>query len=177
MIRAGAILLVAVLMAACEKEEYISPEDQPVYFEYRYVNYAWGYQEHGWLIDHDGYVRYFEKPDSFRVPDPSGYISIEDLEYNLGQTDSIIGQVAENKLTGYVNNIPGAASGEIGKSDNIAADAGSSVLTCYLYDEERESYLKVFLAASGDWEQFNLSGEAEILVDWLKQYDVFWLSE
>lgn len=88
------LLLLAVFLVACEKLEYDAPEDQPLYFEYHYINHAWGFQENGWLIDHEG-----------------------------------------------------------------------------------NAYQYVFLAQSGDWEQFNLSEEAEKLVKWLLDFDVFWLSD
>jgi len=173
----GVLVTMLVAMGSCEDCEYDPPEDQPVYFEYNYINHAWGYQHHGWLIDGDGYVRYFESPDSFRTADSSGYMTPEDLEYNLGQTDSIVDQVDPEELQGYIDCISGAAKGEIGESINIAADAGASVLTCYMYDQVMDAYLKVFLAQSGDWEQFNLSAEAEKLVSWLRGFNVFWLSE
>ncbi len=85
--------------------------------------------------------------------------------------------VDSTELSKYAGYIPAAAEGEIGKSKSIAADAGASVLSCYLYDKEMKAYKYVFLAQSGDWEQFNLSKEAEILVDWLVDFDVFWLSD
>jgi hypothetical protein len=169
--------LLAILLGACEELNYDGPEDQPVYFEYNYINHAWGFQHHGWLIDGEGYRRYFNLPDSFRVPDSTGYLSLEALEYNVGQADSIIDQVDGDELAKYMDYIPGAADGEIGKSQVIAADAGASVLSCYLYDPAKDAYRYVFLAQSGDWEQFNLSEEAGVLVDWLVDFGVFWLSE
>ncbi len=163
-----------LLLAGCEKE-YEAPEDQPVFFEYRYVNYAWSYSEHGWLINADGDVRRYDLPDDFRLPDSTGYISAEDLIHNLSQTELLIGSIEANDLDHYVGLIPGAADGEILKSQNVMADAGSSVLSCYLYDSDRDMYQYVFLASSGDWEQLNDSREAEILVDWLKEIgEVFW---
>ena len=173
----GILLTMLLALVSCEDCEYDPPEKQPVYFEYNYINYAWGYQHHGWLIDGDGFVRYFESPDSFRTADSSGFMTLDELEYNLAQTDSIIEQVDPEELQGYIDCISGAAKGEIGKSTNIAADAGTSVLTCYRYDEGRDLYQQVFLAQSGDWEQFNLSAEAEKLVTWLRGFGVFWLSE
>jgi len=171
------LTLLASMLCACEEEEYIAPEDQPVYFEYSYINYAWGFQHHGWMIDRDGYIRAFDQPDNYRFADSTGYMSLEDLEYNLGLTDSIIDQVNPREMKKYIDYIPRAAEGEIGESENIAADAGGSTLTCYLYDQEADAYRRVFLAQSGDWEQFNLSQEAEKLVEWLLDFDVFWLSD
>jgi len=171
------ITLLVVLLLGCEKAEYDAPEDQPLYFEYHYINHAWGFQENGWLIDREGNIRRFDHPGDYRLGLPGAYLSLDDLEHNLGLTDSIIGTVDEVELEKHKNYIPGAAAGEIDKSRSIAADAGSAVLSCYLYIPEEDAYQYVFLAQSGDWEQFNLSEEAEKLVKWLLDFDVFWLSE
>ncbi len=175
--RIGLIVVLIPLMASCEKAEYNAPEDQPVYFEYHYINHAWGFQEHGWLIDKEGNIRSFNKPENFVQGLKGAYLSLEDLEHNLGLTDSIIGNVEHKVLEKYINYIPAASEGAIGKSKSIAADAGSSVLSCYMYDPDMDAYQYVFLAESGDWEQFNLSAEAEKLVDWLADFGVFWLSD
>jgi hypothetical protein len=169
--------LLAVLLVGCEDLGCDLPGDQPVYFEYHYTNHAWGYHENGWIIDREGNIRSFNLPVDFRSPDSTGYLTIGDLEHNLALTDSIVGNVDEAELEQYIEYIPAAAEGEIGKSKSIAADAGASVLSCYFYDKQKDVYKYVFLAQSGDWEQFNLSPEAEILVDWLLNFDVFWLSD
>ena len=44
------IIGLSLLMGACKKEVYIAPEDQPVYFEYHFANFAWGVQDFGWLF-------------------------------------------------------------------------------------------------------------------------------
>ncbi len=169
------LLLFAMIVAGCEKE-YEAPLDQPVLFEYRYVNYAWVYSEQGWLMDAKGDMYSYDLPEDFRLPDSAGYISAEDITYNLSQTDSIFHSVEAEGLEYYVDLIAGAAEGEISVLENVAADAGTSVLSCYLFDPDVEMYQYVFLAQSGDWEQFNNSPEAEILVDWLKDLGgVFWL--
>lgn len=171
------VLMFALMVTGCEKE-YEAPEDQSVLFEYRYVNYAWAYSENGWLIDAQGDVRSYQLPEDFRLPDSTGYISAEDLAYNLSQTDSTFHRVEAKDLDYYVGLIEGAAGGEILKSENVAADAGSSVLSCYLYDPGKDMYQYIFLARSGDWEQSNDSREAKTLVNWLKELGgVFWLSK
>ena len=169
----GLLLAIAPIMWACEKQEYDAPEDQPVFFEYHYINYAWGFQENGWLIDQEGNIRSFNNPADYRQGLKGATLSLEDLEHNLGLTDSIIGNLDDGDLEKYIHYIPAAAEGEIGLSRSIAADAGSSVLSCYLYDPEMNAYQYVFLAQSGDWEQFNLSREAEKLVDWLSDFGIF----
>jgi hypothetical protein len=171
------IVAIAVFAISCEELEYNAPADQPVWFEYNYVNHAWGYQNSGWFIDREGTMRYYNLPESYRLPDSSGYMSLEDLEHNLSLADSIVLQVDSIILEKQIRLIPGAAEGALGDAENIAADAGSSTLSCYIYNDDLDVYRKVKLAQSGDWEQFNLSREAEKLVKWLREFDIFWLSD
>ena len=116
-------------------------------------------------------------PEGFIGPDSTGMISHEALLHNLSLTDSVVGTIPGEELEQYISLIPDAANGEKDEGRNIAADAGSSVLACYLYDQEKEAYQYIFLAQSGDWEQFNTSPEAETLVTWMLEFGVFWLSE
>ncbi|MGW8314093.1 MAG: hypothetical protein ACWGNV_00725 [Bacteroidales bacterium] len=176
------LVLSLFLLTRCEKSDgelscYDPPEGQPVYFQYRYINHAWGYQDHGWLIDGYGNVRYFEYPEDFRSPDSTGFLSMEDLEHNLTETDSLITTIRLEELEAHVALIQGAASGEINERQHLAYDAGTSTLACYLYDSGQKAYRYVFLGMSGDWEQLNLSEEAGDLIEWLRQYHVFWLSD
>ena len=139
------------------------------------MNHAWGYSEHGYLIDSDGDVRRFDSPEDFRLPDSTGYISRADLLYNLTQTDSIIHHILRKDLEKHTALISGAAEGKTGEAENIAADAGSFVHACYLYDSQKDKYQYIFLASSGDWQQSNDTPEAEILVEWMRSLGVFWL--
>ena len=176
------MVLLLLLLTRCGKSDVdpchcLPDQGQPVWFQYRYVNHAWGYQDHGWLIDGSGRVRYFEYPSDFRTPDSTGYLSREDLEHNLAQTDSLITTIGQEELEAHTALIPAAAAGEIGERTHRAYDAGTSTLACYLYNSEKDAYRYILLGISGDWEQFNLSEEAGDLVEWLRQFNVFWLQD
>ncbi len=174
------IICLAVLVflgGSCEKEYYYGPEDQPVYFEFHYVNYAWGVADKGWLIDQEGNMRGFDFPEDYRYPDSAGYLSLEDLEYNLGQTDTLLRTFKRQEFTSYTGLIGGAADGPLNESRVRGADMGSSSLACFAWDRDKGKYKYVLLIQAGDWEQQNLSEEAEILVDWLKEYGVAFLSD
>jgi hypothetical protein len=176
------LLLAGLVLAGCEKVN--DNEDcgcngtlqHPVLFEYRYVNFAWGYQEHGWLIDSEGNRKLYNMPDDYRLPDSTGMISREDLLHNFSLADSTLQSVEKNDIETYSALIPGASEGELSEPRNIAADAGSSVLSCFLYVQDADAYKYVFLAQSGDWEQFNLASEAEVIAEWMVGLGVFWIS-
>lgn len=152
----------------CEKEYYDAPVDQPVFFEYRYLNNAWGVADNGWLIDSEGKQRGFSFPEEYRWPDSTGHLSLEDLEYNLGQTDTLLFSFSRKEIEKHTKLIRGAAEGTLSESRAVGADMGSAMFSCYAFDSETGSYEYVLLAVKGDWEQYNQSEEAEKLVDWMK---------
>lgn len=153
--------------AGCEKEYYFAPSDQPVFFEYHYLNHAWGVADNGWFIDSEGRQRGFSLPEEYRWPDSTGHISLEDLRHNLGQTDTVLHSLSSKEFEKHIRLIRGAAEGIISDPKSVGADMGSATLSCYAYDPASGSYQHVLLAAAGSWEQFNRSAEAEKLVDWL----------
>ena len=163
--------LLAALMCGCEETYYYAPADQPVFFEYRYLNNAWGVADHGWLIDSEGKQRGFDFPEAYRRPDSTGHLSLEDLNYNLGQTDTLLQVISRKKFEKYTRLIGGAALGLLSEKEARGADMGSATLSCYAYDPKTGTYQYVLLATAGDWEQSNQSAEAEKLVDWLEDLD------
>ena len=169
------IILLFLMMISCEKVEYIPPNTQPVYFEYQYINHAWGYRFEGWLIDSDGNVRSLNLPDDWKHPDTTKYIGRADLEFNVSQTDSVIAVVGLKELMDRVALIEGAKDGSFTATEHTACDFGMSILYAYWYDSTREAYKQIFLAASGDFTSENESAEAKKLVRWLKRFGVFWL--
>ena len=70
------ILLAGIFLSGCEKEECGCENIPPVLFEYHYINYAWGFQENGWLIDGDGNVQRY----SMHLRDASLKSSINNSE-------------------------------------------------------------------------------------------------
>ena len=105
MLHFRAILLLSLLLTSCEGEHYNAPVDQPLFFEYHYINFAWAHQDFGWLIDNEGSIRRFDFPVDYRHGVHGEYLSLEDLEYNLDQTDSIIGTVEAETLVKWLSGL------------------------------------------------------------------------
>jgi len=162
------LVLIWIMGTGCEKEYYNAPVDQPVFFEYRYLNNAWGVADNGWLIDSEGKQRGLNFPEEYRWPDSTGHLTLEDLEYNLGQTDTLLHSFSSKEFEKHTSLIKGAADGILSENRARGADMGASILSCYAFDSETGSYKYVLLAVMGDWEQFNQSAEAEKLVDWME---------
>jgi len=167
-----ALLLVVIMFAkACDKEGYEGPEQQPVYFEYHYINHAWGYNDHGWLVDMKGNIWRFEFPENFNTALHGDYLTLGQLEHNLAQCDSVVGEVSLSRLEKKIKLISGAAEGEIDDVHRQGADMGLGVYSCYRYDPNEDAYEYILLSADGDYQQHNHSPEAEKLVEWLSELE------
>ncbi|MBN2697495.1 MAG: hypothetical protein JXR52_01610 [Bacteroidales bacterium] len=168
-------ILILLIYASCETVDNLPSGGQPVYFEYEYINFAWGYQFNGWIIDSEGNVRYYEFPEDWKSADRTGFIGQADLAYNISLADSVIKTIGSTELMNHVALIEGAKDGHISERVNTACDAGTASLYCYWYHSTEAACKKIFLAASGDFTWKNESEEAEELVRWLKKFGVFWL--
>lgn len=161
------ILASFLVLMACEKSEYDAPEEQLVFFEYHFTNFAWGVQDFGWLIDRHGTIRRFDFPEEYNSVIHGGFLSLDQLEHNLGQADSVVGEVNATKLERKIQLIQGASEGEVTKVHRQGADRGLGVYGCYKYEPEMEAYQYILLSADGDHQQYNNSSEAKKLADWL----------
>ena len=163
------VLVPILLLGSCQKTELEIRPDQVAYFEYEYVNHAWGYQHNGWIVDKTGKILGYNLPDSWTFPDSAGYISEPDLEKNLSKTDTLYNyQISTTELTHKIKLIPGAAKGKLSERKNVMFDAGGWGFSCYIWDKNKHKYRKILLETKGDWEQYNQSPGALSLVTWLK---------
>jgi len=145
---------------------------QRILFEKHYVNYAWGYQNNGYLIDSLGNVLTFDiskDTAKWNEPDKDGYISTAKMNENLARCKSFVGIIHPDSLNYYSGKIWGASNGSISAPVNQMADAGSIVYSAYIYDIKSNVYKKVMLKTWGDWMIINNAPEAESIFEWMQR--------
>jgi len=144
--------------------------NQTYLFEVYYINFAWGYQHRGIVIDRDGNVfRYFYDKDDepWHARD---YIEIkeDDLTRKYDHNKELIATVERPDLMENYRLISAAATGELSERKHAACDMGSFVYNAFSYNAATKRYTPILLKLLGDYEQKNLSDEAAQLCDWLK---------
>jgi hypothetical protein len=165
------ILLVAILaFNGCMKENcgYDPEANQPVLFQYEYINYAWGYRHHGFLIDSDGNIKGFLQPEKWIFPDSTGMLKKVDLEYNLAQCDTSFGKVDRDVLHENFNKLGDIREGKIMDNGIVMADAGTGVLSGWYWNAKAGKYESVFLISNGDYSRVNTHSSVKDMVEWLK---------
>jgi hypothetical protein len=136
-------------------------------FQSEYTNYAWGYNHNGWMMDHTGKARSFQKTDAWVFPDSLGFISATDMQKNLAACDTDLKQVSASEFSLYAAKAATCVNGPLSKPENKMADAGAHIWALYYYDTAKKSYKRVILEMTGDWSQKNLAPNAKEVVDWM----------
>ncbi len=167
------VMLAAVFMTGKGCEETLFNKDdlpeQEYFFLFEYINFAWGYQHNGWLMDSSGTVRYFRVPEKWMVPSTDAAIEIPGIENYVALADSVIKKVDRSVLVRKAQLIDAAAKGKFSEPENVMADAGSWSYYAMKYDPDRETYERILLKQEGDWEIENLSEAAMELCDWMQE--------
>ncbi|OGC96482.1 MAG: hypothetical protein A2W25_14950 [candidate division Zixibacteria bacterium RBG_16_53_22] len=145
-----------------------------VLFQQSFVNYAWGYQNRGWFIDRDGYMKAYHVAGqgeqwhrALETGPDSGYIAQAGLEENYARSDRVIFRIPRNELNEKYGLISRAADGPYSPRARSAYDAGAVMFCAYLLDKDRGMYRQVLLSLSGDFSQFNENPDSQELEKWL----------
>jgi len=140
---------------------------QRVLFQVDTVNYAWGFQYRGWMVDSCGNVYCFDKPENWTFCDDKGFITDSAMTINLNSTDGICGHIDLAELHSMAALIGAASKGKISKPINECEDAGVTSYQAYVYDAVSLKYQRVILRQVGDWSSENESAPGKVLADWL----------
>jgi hypothetical protein len=159
---------VLLYLTGCKKN-YVISEKQKILFQFEYVNYAWGYQHTGFIIDNEGNVLTYENPEDWNFLDDNNSISEIQVSENIFKCKHSGIKIPGEELlkyTSYINNI---ASTKISAMKNVAADAGSYEYFCYQYSENNETYKGYLIKMEGDFTCENLNFHAKKVAAWMKE--------
>lgn len=140
---------------------------QRVCFQFDYMNYAWGYQHNGWLIDSSGNVYSYDKPENWTFPDSAGRIRQQDMNRNLDAAELVYVIPDMNMLNAKISLIPAAGEGSLQGPVYEMCDAGIAGYYGFLFNPETGIYRKVLLRQTGDARIENSAPESAELYDWL----------
>ncbi|PSK83156.1 hypothetical protein [Prolixibacter denitrificans] len=169
--RRALLIFIVLLLTGCDHVPSDNPRyalRQKVLFQFEYVNYAWGFQHRGWLINSSGELHCYNLPDNWNFPDSTGTISATDMEQNLQNTDSICYQINPEVLKAKFLLLPLAAKGPLSDPVSEMADAGSAVYAGYILDQSTNRYERILLQQLGDIRIENRSQQAHELYEWLQ---------
>ena len=158
------VLFLILLLTGCEMINDLHPT---ALFEVQYINYAWGYQHSGSIIDAEGNVREFNLPDAWNFPDSEGYISEAGMEENLVQLGEKTCTVSKVDMEKYSDKLSNAQKGKLTTPEHQMCDFGSLSYAGYIYEPGNHRYRYILIRQTGDFYVENKSREASDIFEWL----------
>jgi hypothetical protein len=166
------LVITYLILASCN-EKQLNETPPGCYFQYEYVNYAWGYQHSGFTVTPVGEVYKFDASTPWVFAD-NERLSLSDLKKNIEasvKVDTIINAV---EIDRYQQLAVFAMSGKISDPISRGADLGEFICKIVVPDtsDPHNGYREVILTENGDFDRHNLSPEAAVIAEWLSRYRI-----
>ena len=104
------ILITATLLLfiiSCKKHSN-SIDNKEILFQYEYINYAWGYQHYGYIIDNQGNVLTYNNPENWNFTGKDQTLTEEQVIQNISlctHSGKKITKQELQKYSGFIKNI------------------------------------------------------------------------
>ncbi len=161
-------LLLLILSAPGCKKNYLSSQKPAIIFQYEYINYAWGYQHNGFIVDNEGNILTYNNPEDWNFRDKDMILTEEQVAENFSKCQLSRKKISPEELQKYTSYIKNIASSEITASKNVAADAGTAEYLCYQYSGTSNAYKGYLIRTEGDFTRENLNFYSKKVVLWMK---------
>jgi hypothetical protein len=161
------LLFAAICFAGCNKKTGIV-DNQAIYFQFDYINYAWGYQHTGFIIDNEGKVLTYKNPQNWNFPDKNFNLSDSQLRDNIGSCIYSGKTISEEEFKKYISYIKNISSSKVTALKNVAADAGTTDYICYVFSPDSNNYKGYIIKQEGDFTCENLNFYSKKVAIWLK---------
>ena len=164
------VFIITILFAGCKKEHIVS-QGQKILFQQEYINYAWGYQHNGFVIDSDGNVLTFDNPDKWNFPDKNNNLTEMQVNENISSCTYTGKKIPKAELQKYIKYINFISSSKVSAPKHVGADMGSLAYYCFQFSENSLIYKEATIKMEGDFECENLNFFSKKVVAWMK--DIF----
>ena len=161
------IALLVLIITGCKKD-YIISDRQAILFQFEYINYAWGYQHNGFIIDNEGEIMTYNNPEDWNFPDNDFRISESEVAKNIKNCHQTGKKIPKEELQKYSNYIKNISSSKVTALKNVAADAGTSDFICYQFSESTGTYKGYLIKKEGDFTCENLNFYSKKVAAWMR---------
>jgi len=158
--------IAALALASCA-EPLTPPEPGEYLFEVEYVNFAWGFSYHGFVVGGDGRVYSYDLSDTRQPPPAGDEFTPGELQAKYAHRSALVGSVSAAEAQSRYARVADALAGALTPEQGACADAGTTRFTALVFDAATGKYRRVLLHQRGDVARTNTSPAARELFHWL----------
>ena len=163
------LLLLTTILGSCITAPFeISFNKVDCYFQYEYINYAWGFNHSGFTVTPSGEMYTFDKTTSW-VFASDNQLSLSALQGNIKASARKDTLIKSADMEYYQHLALSAMAGAMSDPVRQGADMGLAICKILVPDPATSptTYHEVILTQTGDTEIHNLAPEAGLIAAWL----------
>jgi len=164
-IKIAILLFFSNLLAWSCHDPLIEVKSGSYYFQYEYINHAWGFNHFGFIITPAGEMYTYNSKTPWAFSE-NGLLSADSLRNNLKASLKKDTTINTTEMESYQRLATSVISGKISEHLIRGADMGANICKIIVPDSIN-SYREVILSHSGDVEFHNLATEASVIAAWL----------
>jgi hypothetical protein len=167
------LLLTTLLVCSCQRSSLIEEKSVNCYFQYEYINHAWGFNHSGFIITPAGEMYTFDKTTPW-IFSENGVLSSDSLQNNLKASVKRDTLISSTDIIYYQHLASYTMDGKISEMVMHGADMGANICKIIVPDSSNplKSYREIILTHIGDTEFHNLAPEAGVIAAWLKKITI-----
>jgi len=161
------LFFISFLAGSCH-DPLIEVKSGDCYFQYEYINHAWGFNHFGFIITPAGEMYTYDKTTPWAFAE-NGVLPADSLRNNIKSSvrkDTLISNLDLINFQGLASS---AISGKMTVIKIRGADMGANICKIIVPDSTNpvKSYREIVLTHIGDTEFHNLAPEASVIAAWL----------
>jgi len=164
---AAIFFLLITSLTSCNEDNIQLSTDQDIFFEVSHINYAWGKQFKGFIVEKDGKIRTYTNPVKWNAANETAGLSLTQVQENISNTVVSPASISMDELKTYTSKINLITGSEFSKPQSGGADRGITSFYAYRFDLEKQIYIPVLLSQTGDMETYNKDKSAIEISAWL----------
>jgi hypothetical protein len=167
LISAFALLFAITSTTGCNDPDEFVQEPQEAYFGVVYVNFAWGNHFRGFIVNKEGKVLTFDKPQNWHEFDENSGLTSQQLLENLSGTTASNVRIPAEEFQKYSAKVHSVDHSGLSKPQEVGADGGTT--RYYAFRLENGTYKPILLRQTGDIQIQNKSETATEMAAWLER--------
>ncbi len=160
------MLILVTLFFSCHEAEEFKENEKTIYFQFEYINHAWGYVHQGFVIDQNGNIYDYDQPEGWNFADDNT-ISLQEFQQNLNKSEVRLSIVDGEELQRMLALAPQVTENRLTDIKGVMADAGAEFYNVYISGEGETNLTRYLLQMRGDNYHKNTSSAADEITAFL----------
>jgi len=157
------LIILPLLLSGCKPYNH-----KAIYFEYySYSASCFSERYYGWIMDQDGNILSYQKPQMEVPADMNGYVAPDSIDKFISRCNTVIGKINVHEVAKHKDLIASVVLAKTIKEGRLTYGDQRCCYYCYWYDPIKRKYKKILLREQSQCSLKNIHPNAKTLESWM----------